>query len=139
TGLVSNSTVARREFVSAIYDSRRDRIVAYGGMVHEVPLNDVWQLTLEATPAWTPLATVGTRPVARPFHRAAYDPVHDLMLLYQATDDTYLSGEVWALSLGDLQWSLVASYLPNSLRPSAIWDPVRERLIFCTGDASTGG
>src|SRR6185369_14473852 len=42
----------------AAYDASADRIIVYGGDA----LNDVWQLTLDATPAWGFIDPAGNPP-----------------------------------------------------------------------------
>src|SRR5439155_25260329 len=50
---------------TANYDPVRDRMVVFGGYDGTSLRNDVWSLSFAGTPAWNPLAPVGTPPTAR--------------------------------------------------------------------------
>src|SRR5262249_57206975 len=55
---------------SAIFDPRRRRMLVFGGGLGESGFpfyNDVWALTLDATPRWDRLEPAGTRPPLRGF------------------------------------------------------------------------
>jgi hypothetical protein len=44
-----------------VYDSRRGRMLVFGGANFGGFLNDVWALSLTGTPAWTALAPLALR------------------------------------------------------------------------------
>jgi hypothetical protein len=124
---------------SAIYDPARDRMIVFGGFDDHVQ-SDLWQLSLGDAPAWSPLVAGGTPPPARHRHTAVYDPVRDRMIVFGGTDDTALFADVWSLSLTDPPtWSEItpAGGGPGArYRHSAIYDPVRDRMIVFGGRAS---
>jgi hypothetical protein len=124
---------------SAIYDPVRDRMMVFGG-ASDSRLNDVWALSLADMPAWTQLTPLGTPPSARGAHSAIYDPMRDRMVVFGGTSDSYLN-DVWALSLVDTPaWTELA---PSGTQPSArtrhsaIYDPVRDRMMVFGGSAGS--
>ncbi len=68
---------------NAVYDSRRSRMLVFGGRGTEGDSADVWELTLApTTPVWTRLASVGYTPMYRSLAGAVYDSTGDRMLVY---------------------------------------------------------
>ena len=126
---------------SAIHDPARNRMVVFGGeSVGQI--NDVWTLSLAATPVWTQLTPSGTPPSGRCSHTAIYDPARDRMVVFGGW--SYPSGyfnDVWALSLaGTPAWTqLTPSGTPPSARyrHSAIYDPVRDRMVVFGGSSGS--
>jgi hypothetical protein len=121
----------------AIYDPVRDRMVVFGGYDGVHHLNDVWALSLAGTPTWTELTPSGTPPSGRRYHSAIYDPVRDRMVVFGGyTGEGYLN-DVWALSLaGTPEWTeLTPGGTPPHprYRQSAIYDPVRDRMVLFAG------
>jgi hypothetical protein len=134
-----------RYFHSAIYDPVRDRMVIFGGY-GGIFLNDVWALSLSGTPQWTRLTPTGAAPTARFLHSAIYDPVRDRMLVFGGARDWAPSqvffDDTWALSLsGTPAWTRLT---PTGAAPSArcghsaIYDPVRERMVVFAGRNASG-
>jgi hypothetical protein len=136
----AGSTPSAREQQSAIYDPLRDRMVVFGGYNGSY-LCDVAALSLGDTPTWAGLT--GDRPIKRNRHSAIYDPPRHRMLVFGGRSDApnlYL-GDLWALSLGDtLVWTQLA---PSGTPPipryghSAIYDPLRDRMLVCGGRGSS--
>ena len=125
---------------SAIYDPVRDRVLVFGG-TDGLRRNDVWALTLSGTPQWTRLRPAGTPPSPRVSHSAIYDPVADRMLVFGG-DDGVPRGDVWQLTLsGFPRWTQLA---PGGSAPearsghSAIYDPVRHRMVVVAGLGAGG-
>lgn len=129
--------VPRREH-SAIHDAPRDRMVVFGGNSDVDDFsNEVWQLSLGPSPAWTALVVAGTKPGARYGHSAIYDPVRDRMLVFGGNVGGFNGNDVWALALaGTPAWTrLTPTGTPPVARrsPSAIYDRVRDRMIVFGG------
>ena len=145
TELVPATPPGARCYQGAIYDPVRDRMVVFGGIDDsDNPRNDVWALSLAGTPEWTALEPTGTPPRARAFHTAIYDPVRDRMVVFGGDDDSIgACNDVWALSLaGTPSWAaLTPAGTPPSAREchSAIYDPVRDRMVVFGGFYSLGG
>jgi hypothetical protein len=136
-GPSGTSTVGR--FVpSLIYDPVRDRLLLFGGTSADHQFfNEVWELSLSGTPTWTNLAITGTPPSGRYAHVAIYDPVRDRMVMYGGEDADYRLKDSWALALaGAPTWSQlhpVGTALPPSHVPSAIYDPIGDRMLVYGG------
>jgi hypothetical protein len=71
---------------TAVYDSRRERMLVLGGQVISGDARDVWSLDLSTSPpAWTKLAPPATPegiPANRYRHAAVYDRTNDRMVVY---------------------------------------------------------
>ena len=66
-----------------VYDPVGQRILMFGGYDGNYK-NDVWQLSLGASPAWTLLSTQGTPPSPRHWVAGAFDPVGNRFILIGA-------------------------------------------------------
>ncbi|MBI5708734.1 MAG: hypothetical protein HZC42_00265 [Candidatus Eisenbacteria bacterium] len=130
---------APRADFAMVYDPAADRVLVFGGYDGLSPPSnrrgDLWALTLSGTPAWHDI-TPASGPTARSGHRAAYDAVHQRMIVFGGYDTDYLN-ETWALSLaGPLAWTLLA---PAGTAPSVrveqsvIYDSQRDRLVVQGG------
>jgi len=142
----SGNPPGARAYHSAIYDPVRDRMLVFGGWPGGNWYwydNDVWALSLADTLAWTPLAPVGKLPPDRQHHSAIYDPVRDRMIVFGGSNASGRLGDTWALSLMDTlpAWAeLSSSGTPPSARDahSAIYDPMRERMVVFGGQDASG-
>jgi hypothetical protein len=135
---------SRRHLHSAIYDPLRRRVIVFGGIDRAVGYrDDVWALSLDATPTWRELQTLGTGPSARASHSAVYDPARDRMIVFggygsgEHARGTRLFNDVWALSLsGPLEWRPLtpAGRAPSArYDQSAVYDPRRDRVLVFAG------
>lgn len=139
--IISTATSpTQRRAHTAIYDPVGDRMIVFGGQGPSGPLNDVWALSLSGTPDWSQLTPVGSAPVARQTHAAAYDPVRNRMLVYGGNSgSTYLS-DLWALNLsGTPAWFQLpaggASPGPRYYH-TLNYDPTSDRMVLLGGSAS---
>ncbi len=127
---------------SAIYDPVRDRMLVFGGSPDSGILNDVWALSLGDVPAWTPLTPSGTPPSARYAQSAIYDPVRDRMVVFGGYSGSTFLNDAWVLSLaGTPAWTQLTPSGPTPdarIRPSVIYDPVRDRLVVFGGSPGFG-
>jgi len=123
---------------TVIYDPVRDRLLVFGGSgPGPVFYNDVWQLTLSGTRAWSLVATAGTRPAGRYAHRALYDPVRDRMVVYGGENGSTKFTDLWALTLsGTPTWTQLQAVgkPPAPHLPGAVYDPVADRAVFYVGN-----
>jgi hypothetical protein len=126
-------------FTGAAYDSRRGRIVGFGGFLPDSAVSNTWALTLGVTPAWIDL---GHSPAgARYQHVAAYDSTGDRLLV---VDGFYFDGntrfrfdDAWQLDLsGTPVWTSLAA-LGNAPAPfnsaCGIFDEAQHRLVVFGG------
>lgn len=78
---------APRRNGTAVFDPLRNRMVIYGGAVPsgsgDLFLADAWSLDFNSDPpAWNQLSPAGTVPPGRDIMAAAYDAIHDRMIVY---------------------------------------------------------
>ena len=123
---------------TAIYDPVRDRMIIFGGWDGASNLNDTWALSLSGTPAWDVVSPMGGVPLGRREHAAIYDTARDRMVIFSGWDEAHPSlNDAWALSLSATPtWTnLAPAGTPPSMRyrSSAIYDPVRDRMIAFAG------
>jgi uncharacterized protein (TIGR03437 family) len=132
-----NSPSAR--FDSAItYDPVSNQVFAFGGSGSQTQ-NDLWAYSIPAG-KWAAVAATGTKPPARFGHTLILDPVRRRLILFGGQAGTFYS-DVWAFDLAGQAWNqLAADQLgPNSrYGHSAIYDPVRDRMVISHGFTSAG-
>jgi Kelch motif protein/galactose oxidase-like protein len=134
----SGTAPSARVWHSSIYDPLRDVMLVFGGSDATGLVNDLWQLTLGATPTWSAVAAAGTPPPGRSRHSAIYDPVRDRMVVFGGySPGNVQMNDVWALSLsGTPTWSQLA---PDGTPPlareghEAIYDAGRDRMVVYGG------
>jgi hypothetical protein len=127
-----------RDGHGTIYDPVGDRLVTFAGVgLDNQQRNDLWALTLSGSPAWSEITTSGSP--RRWGHAAIYDPLRDRIVVFGG-EDVVANSDVWAFSLGSPSWSLLTPLgTPPSPRtyPSAIYDPVGDRMVVFGGTSST--
>src|SRR5262249_17398553 len=115
-----------------IHDPVRDRLVILS------EYNDVWTRSLSPPLAWTHWTPTGEPPAHGVGQSAVYDPVRDHVVVFGGiTDNAERTNQVWALSLSDKPaWTQLT---PSGVSPSprvnhsAIYDPVRDRMVVYAG------
>jgi hypothetical protein len=136
---------------SLILDPVHDRLVLFGGYRQNLECGHlpffsylqtgkVWTLPLADGGAWAEVPLPGGGPSPRANHTAVYDPERSRMIVFGGGTG-YLNGtlfnETWALSLdGSPAWTALApegTPPPALAEHSAIYDPVRERVIVFGG------
>jgi hypothetical protein len=130
---------------SAVYDSRRNGMVVFGGAdgsgLNPTPRSDTWLLSFADCDAWVPLPLAGSPPLARYDHGAVYDPIADRMIVIGGRDRTGSRFEFTSLEFGTP--SLWTAFLPGgSTYPtdrgvSLIYDARDDRLLLI-GQNSSG-
>jgi hypothetical protein len=126
------------------YDPARQRLIVFGGYGHHYPggpneyLNDVWQLSLDATPTWTELFPSGAPPTGRLAGAAVYDPLRQRIVGFGGTAG--LLADTWELDLsGEPVWADVttgAGGPPAGYGMTAIYDGARDRMVIFGGSTS---
>ncbi len=136
---------AGRSYHAAVFDPVQRRMIVFGGWASGI-LDDVWQLSLSGTPAWTRLDP-GPGPSPRAGCGAIYDAANQRMIVLGGLDlDPYtgkLSGEVWALSLsGTPSWSRLepeGETPAPRFAPSVAYDPAGPSLLLVGADDGSAG
>jgi len=127
---------------SAIVDPVRNRMVTFGGLSGGEGYDGTAALSLTDPMTWTSLTPVGPLPSARMGHSAIYDPEADRMLVFGGLTGFSLRNDSWAFPLEtDSAWvSIVPSGAlpPKRSNHSAIYDPLRQRMIVF-GGSGVGG
>jgi hypothetical protein len=123
---------------NAVYDSRRHRVVLFGGSSSlSCTLNEVWALSFDGTPQWTHLAPLGAPPAPRGAAGAVYDSLGDRMLVFGGSAGCQFNpqNDVWELSFSDLTWrQLQTSGVPPAPRTGFVaLDTRRNRLLVFGG------
>ena len=134
----STTSPGPRGIMPMVYDSKRDRMLVFGGWSGKAFLDDVWALELSGAPTWTPIAVTGLPPPARRLHVAVYDPIRD-QLVISGGEAQVIFDDTWALPLGDAkprQWVRLRDTFVPSARSAqcAVLDPVRHRLVEFSGN-----
>lgn len=131
---------AARAAASMIYDSVRDRVVVFGGTNGLGLLDDVWELTLSGTPAWSELSPSGSLPPPLAYHTAIYDAPRDRMVVFGGYDGAGEDqNQVRILTFaGTPTWSLMTPSgtppVPRSYH-TAVYDGPRDRMVVFGGHA----
>jgi hypothetical protein len=134
---------ATRSYPGMAYDSRRDRLLFFGGNTGAGLSNQVWALSLSGTPSWQLLGPTGTPPTPRFGSSAVYDPAKDRLLVfggYPANTNTSAPDQLWELSLTPAPtWRAIPDNTLPGLWPSprsflsAQFDPYSKRMVFYSG------
>jgi hypothetical protein len=120
---------------TAIYDSRRERVLVFGGWNGQF-LDDLWALTLGGNLTWHRLSPIGEGPDARSNHSAIYDYESDRMIIYGGWDGE-AKEDTWSLSLaGEAEWQpiITAGTQPRARSDhSAVYDCEQRRMLVFGG------
>ena len=129
---------AARRTSSLIYEPAGDRLILFAGWNGGPGYQDVWQLTLAGTPAWTELTAAVPLPARRWGHAAALDPIGNRLIAFAGGDHGEIFSDSWSLSLGPSpQWTNLPANPPAS--PSsrrahaAVYDPVGHQIVVFGG------
>ena len=131
-----------RSGMAAVYDSLRDRVLAFGGRMRwntfSPCTNELWSLSLAGTPEWTLLDdTAAPKPGAR-FDAAMVLDAHDRLVLFGG-DGAVSDSSTWILPLGSLPLSWQSFELPSPnpgprARHAVVYSPQTDRMTVFGGD-----
>jgi len=144
----SGTPPSARESSAAVYDSRTNSMIVFGGQAGAKIFSDVWVLSNAngsgGTPAWTQLTLSGTGPAARGGHSAVYDSQNSRMILYGGVSGSVVFNDVWILSnansvAGTPTWTQLTPVVPGPPRydHSAVYDPVSNQMVIFGGVIAT--
>lgn len=144
----SGTAPAARWAGAAVYDTANDRMVIFGGQTDPdstaTRYNDVWALSLGASPAWTQLTPSGTAPSARrsPAYDVAVVGGVSKMIVFGGYNGTVHYNDIFVLDLGTASGAWANPFpsdCANAGAPScrrstgAVYDPVDNRYIIVAG------
>jgi hypothetical protein len=136
TALQPEGLISGRRNHVMVYDSRRDRVLVFGGEFSGIARRDVWALWLDP-PRWERLRPDGEIPPGVLASCGIYDPVRDRLVILQPGPSGSDRADLWALSLtGTLRWRpLEPLGVPpaNGMFPVATYDPVGDRMLVQPG------
>ncbi len=125
------------DYLALLYDPVRDRLLAFTAQL------EVWQLLLVCPLEWTALPTSAAPAGPRTGFSVIHDKARDQVLVYGGyvhmpppCDEHLMAvNEVWTLSLaaGSMWQQLSLPSGPSTGQHSAIYDPVRDRMVIFGG------
>jgi hypothetical protein len=131
-----------RAFHTAVYDPIRGRVIIFGGDGEKIR-NEVWVLCPESKEPWSLLDVSGGLPPPLVGHSAVYDEVRDRILVFGGWDGNDFRNETWELTLdAPPTWRRL---MPVGIQPggrvdhTAIYDPIRDRMLVYGGFAGSAG
>lgn len=121
---------------AATYDSRRDRMLVFGGIQNGLRLSSVWACDFTGGDGWHVLAAGGTGPTARLGAAAAYDSLADALVVHGGYDGGFPNDAKLLSFAGAPTWSDLAPAPRGRYWAASAFDPVRERLVVFGGKDS---
>jgi len=122
---------------SAIYDTQNNRMIVFGGQdIGGQFKNDVYVLTLGATPTWSMASVSGTPPIPRIGHTAVYDEANQRMVVFGGYDNGDEMGDCHFLTLPlspPFVWSVGPAGPMKRTEHSAIYDGFRQQMVLFGG------
>jgi hypothetical protein len=91
---------APRHGHTAVYDPQRDVMQVFGGWTGAYA-DDVWELSLAGTPAWSEIVAVGQEAVGRASHSAVFDAVRRRTVVFggfSAAREGFARSDTWFLA-----------------------------------------
>jgi hypothetical protein len=127
-----------RDGPAVAMDTRRHRLIVFGGMRDTTILNDVWTFDLNGVAGWTQIETKGESPTPRWSSHAVYDPEGDRFLVFGGAVPIaphILDGtnETLALNLADSTWSRADTTgpLPSQYTTAVpVYDPIGHQVVL---------
>jgi hypothetical protein len=133
--IASNPRPAPRFGHAATIDTRRRRLVLYGGFGAAGALTDLWAFE-PLRVGWQRLAERVVGPGPRAGACAAYDEVEDRFLLAFGSTGTARTNEIWSFRFADEIWEEIGPPLgrpPARQDGACFWDATTRRLIVYGG------
>jgi hypothetical protein len=128
-----------------ITDTLNHRVILFGGTNDRLSsewFNDVWEMPLVGPQAfayeWRQLHPTGTPPGGRAMAAAAYDAVHERMIVFGGQNSSGQYGDIWSLSLtaGSESWQQLTpsgTTPPARLAAFAAYAPARNAFVIFGG------
>ena len=120
------------------YDPRTRQVYLFGGQA-DTAQNDLWSYSI-GSQSWSAIAIEDAKPPARFGHTLILDPVRNRLIAFAGQAGGFFS-DTWAFDLGAKTWSRLSGDDAGPKRRyghSAIYDPVRDRMIISHGFTDSG-
>ncbi len=150
----TGSLPTTREGHTAVYDTKNNRMIIFGGDYGSGVLKDVWVLSNangldSTTSAWIQFFPTGSNStIARFLHSAVYDAANNRMIIFGGDNGTSPSlNDVWVLSNAnglDSTTSAWTQLFPTGSAPTtrveqtAVYDAINNRMIIFGGNPDSG-
>jgi uncharacterized protein (TIGR03437 family) len=120
------------------YDPTSQQIYLFGGQA-DSPQNDLWAYSVPDS-KWTAVQASGSLPPGRFGHTLVFDPIRRRLLTFGGQNGASFFNDTWAFDLQLQQWQLIdnGSVPAKRYGHSAIYDPVRDRMIVSHGFTDAG-
>ncbi len=139
TRLAASGAAPQPRFDGTVaYDASGRQIYLFGGQGVGLQ-NDTWVYSLE-TQRWAEVAASGPLPPARLGHTLIFDPVRRRLVVFGGQASGFFS-DVWALDVVTRVWQQLGRDEAGPSRRyghSAVYDPVRDRLVISHGFTDAG-
>lgn len=89
---------------------------------------------------WRKITALIDRPPARQNHSMIYDSAQERLIIFGGRGGGGIFNDTWAFSLRDGTWTnlTVGSAPPPRFTPTAVYDPLKNRMVIYSGQGSTG-
>ncbi|MGH2575179.1 MAG: Kelch repeat-containing protein, partial [Ignavibacteria bacterium] len=134
---------SQRGNISAVYDSRANRMIIFGGRTATANLNEIWGLNLN-TNVWQNITPgSGQMPAPRFTQNAFFDSLMNRMIIWSG-QGAELYNDVWAFNLNNNSWQQLwpdgnVSGAPlKRYGTAAVFDPINRRVVNFAGFTTSG-
>lgn len=124
----------------AVLDPAGERMLMFGGRTTLGLRNDLWQLSLGASPTWAPIALPGAAAIPPRAECAGYfDAAQRRIVVLGGQSPTLLFSDQWQLPVDDdtANWSLVPGVAPGARRRARIAQESTSGRVWLLGGLSS--
>jgi hypothetical protein len=110
----SNAAPLARSLSAMAFDSKRGRVVLFGGSTRQVVNDDTWEWDGES---WIQRTKVAGGPAARDHHALAYDSTRGKVVMFGGKGETVTLGDTWEWDEATGRWTEPGPLPPSSPSP----------------------
>ncbi|MCI0565525.1 MAG: hypothetical protein MN733_44240, partial [Nitrososphaera sp.] len=115
-------------------DSKRDKLVLFGGFTENGYFNDMWAYSLREN-SWKELQILGELPSPRGAMGFAYDESNDSFIMFGGFSDKGFFSDTWIFYPDDNTWErMQPADSPPPIRTRMVYDNSTGKVIFFGGD-----
>ncbi|CAE7029501.1 Lztr1, partial [Symbiodinium sp. CCMP2456] len=133
--VVASTKPPKRSYPTAVYDPQGKAMVVFGGWDGHDRFDDTWAFDLAAK-TWHEVDVGSTKPPARNYPTAVYDPQGKAMVIFGGYDGHDRLDDTWAFDLAAKTWHelVVASTKPPKRSyHTAVYDPQGKAMVIFGG------